>query len=127
MSEEIKALLGKTLTSVFIDNRSDAPDTIDFDTSDGERFRLFHSQDCCEVVSLAEVIGDIDDLIGSPILEAECVESERNAEPRPEEVDDSWTWTFYKLGTIKGSVTLRWVGTSNGYYSEAVDFAKVAT
>ena len=57
---------------------------------------------------------------------AECVseEDEELAEKKRGYVD-SHTWTFYKFATIKGYVTLRWYGESNGYYSEEVNFARI--
>ena len=89
---------------------------------DGERrFRMYHSQDCCEGVQVEDVCGDMDDLIGSPIVEAEEVTYCNEPTPDGQVGSDSYTWTFYKLGTAKGHVTIRWLGESNGYYSESVD------
>ena len=85
-----------------------------------------HVQDCCENVWVEEVVGNVSDLIGSPIIEAECVESSDDPDGFKHEYQpESQTWTFYKLGTAKGFVTIRWLGTSNGYYSERVDFIRV--
>lgn len=54
--------------------------------------------------------------IGSPLVMFEAVsEDDPNAA-------ESGTWTFYRVGTAKGGVTLRWYGASNGYYSESVSF-----
>ncbi len=117
-------LVGKTLTGGI---RDDDYDTLTFVTSDGERYQQFHSQDCCESVHIEEIVGDLDDLIGTPILLAEEVESENETPegmPSPQHAE-SYTWTFYKLATAKGHVTIRWLGESNGYYSESVDFRRV--
>ncbi len=115
----IDILKGKTLTEINV-----ATETINFHTSDGEHYQMFHSQNCCERVTVEDVIGDIEDLLNSPILEAEEVTSKDRQEWQEGE-PDSFTWTFYKLGTFNGSVTIRWYGRSNGYYSERVDFEKI--
>jgi len=128
---DFNVLEGKTLTKIIVraseDNASYAPDPGDneiyFTTNVGEVYRLYHEQNCCEDVGIESIIGDWNDLIGAPILLAEKV-TNRTDPPRPDEYgdSDSYTWTFYKMSTIKGSVTIRWYGESNGYYSEEVDF-----
>jgi hypothetical protein len=122
---EISELIGKTLTKI---DKGD--ESIIFYCDNGDKYKMFHWQDCCETVSIEDVNGDLDDLIGIPILLAEEVS---NYEPTSEEdikktkEDSEWgscTWTFYKLATIKGYVDIRWYGVSNGYYSEEVSFVK---
>lgn len=34
-------------------------------------------------------------------------------------------WTYFKLDTAKGGVNLRFIGSSNGYYSINMDFKKL--
>jgi hypothetical protein len=117
-----KELKGQIIKSI-VGLEKDSAEVI-FETDAG-RYIMYHSEDCCEDVSIEDVIGDVDDLIGSQILLAEKIESNKNPDGIEKEFqDDSFTWTFYKLSTIKGSVTIRWYGESNGYYSESVDFEK---
>lgn len=115
---DISLLVGKTLAEV----RQEGYDEIHFITASGEHYKLYHSQDCCESVTVESIVGDLSDLVGNPILQAEEVSSD---EPPPAGGYDSYTWTFYKLATIKGGVTIRFFGQSNGYYSESVDFVRL--
>lgn len=115
----IEALKGTTLKSVV-----EGCDEITFTTVDDRVFRMYHSQDCCESVVIDEIHGDLEDLVGSEIVQAEEVSNEE--EPPVPEYTDSYTWTFYKLATIKGYVTIRWFGSSNGYYSESVDVVEIS-
>lgn len=111
-------LVGKTMLSV----SNIADEEIVFECDDGSVYKLYHSQDCCECVTVEDICGDLVDLIGTPILSAEEATSE--TPPEGSEVCDVDLWTFYKLRTIKGSVDIRWHGSSNGYYSMAVDFER---
>lgn len=88
---------------------------------DNDEYVMYHDQDCCEAVSIDDIVGDINDLIGSPLTMAEEV-TNPDGLGRKDEYDESYTWTFYKFATNKGYVTIKWYGESNGYYSESVDF-----
>ena len=114
---DFKALQGKHLTRVVNKDNEE----ILFFCEDGSSFKLYHDQDCCESVTVEEIVGDLADLTGL-VVEAEEV----SGYVGPERKDaDSYTWTFYKLGTTNGSVTIRWYGESNGYYSESVTFTQL--
>lgn len=108
----VSQLIGLTLSSITgLENGSE---DVTFKSECGRQFLMFHDQGCCENVTLEDVEGDVSDLIGSPILMAEAPE-----------YADSYTWTFYRISTAKGWVVLRWLGESNGYYSESVDFGEI--
>jgi len=110
------ALLGKTLASA---TRTD--DELELVTTTGERWRFHHYQDCCESVTIESIDGSLDDLIGSPLVMAE----ETVRRPLDDARGETETWTFYRFATVKGYVTVRWHGTSNGYYSEEVTVSPV--
>lgn len=85
----------------------------------GDRvFKMLHFYDCYEDVWISDINGDLQDLVGVPILVAEAREEEDTTAP------ESGTWTFYTIRTIKGSVDITWRGHSNGYYSESIDFVE---
>ena len=116
----IEKLLGKTLTSINVDKEQEE---IRFTDTDGVNYRMFHIQDCCESVTIDDIEGDINDLIGSPITMAEEMCNTEDKMGKADDYVESFTWTFYKLATINGYVTIKWWGESNGYYSEEVGFA----
>lgn len=101
-------------------------DEMVFTADTGDAFKLHHWQNCCESVQIEDICGDLADLVGSPIVQADESESRDRPEGLNREYESvSETWTFYRIATAKGLVVVRWVGESNGYYSESVDFARL--
>ena len=110
----MQRMIGKVFTSVSQDGYD-----IWFKNEE-EEFHFYHDQNCCESVHIDDVVGELSDLVGTPILLAEEVSGEI-PEEFVENDYESVEWTFYKFATIKGYVDVRWFGTSNGYYSTSVN------
>ena len=109
---EIEHLIGKTPVSV----TTDEDEEIRFTLQDGTTVIFYHSQNCCESVWIDDICGDLEDLVGEPLTEAEEASEDGDGTNI-----ESQTWTFYRFGNNNASVVVRWCGESNGYYSESVD------
>lgn len=120
----ISELIGKTISRITSDD--ERKEYLVFHCYDGTIFVMDHAQDCCENVYIVDITGDLLDLIDSEILTAsedtnDTMDQDGN---KPEYDGDLNLWTFYNIATIKGHVTIRWFGASNGYYGVSVDFEK---
>ena len=109
MDENFNKIIGLTPSNITI---IDTQIKIVF--SDGSSCIFYHEQDCCEDVRIDDINGNFADLIGHPILVAE--------ERISTDDHESITWTFYTFRGVGGSVDVRWCGSSNGCYSESVNF-----
>jgi hypothetical protein len=117
MSDFVNAedFIGKTFTCI-----QDSVDEIIF-KSEEFTYKMYHHATGGGSVELEDVIGDFEDIIGNPILDA--YES-TNDTRKPDCNASTATWTFYHFATIKGSVCLRWYGGTHGYYAEEVSIFK---
>lgn len=123
---DVAVMTGLTMASVKRSTDAEENDTLEFESTCGRKFVLFHDRDCCESVTIDDIAGDLEDLVGSPLILSEEVSSaDMWYENSKEDGDESFTWTFYRFATAKGYVTVRWYGTSNGYYSESVSFREI--
>ena len=119
---DFETLKGKVIIQI---KGSVGSEEIIIKTSDGSEYKMYHNQECCESVEVIDIDGDLQELIGKEILLAEKVESGDGDLPSDYYEDYENLWTFYKLSTIDTSVTIRWLGSSNGYYSVSVSFEEV--
>lgn len=127
MTSEIKVtqydLVGKTIESIYL--KKDKTELI-FKTKCGSYFRFWHDDQCCEDVYIDDICDDLQDLINEKLTDAESVTKDINCRNELSSLrrhiwDDSFTWTFYSFGTEWNNIVIRWVGSSNGCYSEEVD------
>jgi|SRR6266404_374644 len=108
-------MIGRTFTS--IKGAKIYSDNLTFIATDGSEFNFYDGEAGLGnnvSVYIDDICGDITNLIGRPILQTECISNKNSDE----------TWTFYKFSTVKGTVTIKWRGTSNGYYSEEVSYSE---
>ena len=80
-----------------------------FFAEDGSVFEMYHDKNFCESVTVDDVCGDVDYLIGSEILQAETLVNYEwpYGVDKPMYESDSFTWTFNKIVTRKGYVDIR--------------------
>lgn len=103
---------GRVITS--IDGMNKDSEEVNIHFVDGGVLTLRHEQDCCESVDLQDFYGEDERGV---VLSFE----ERSADADDDEnVSESGTWTFYSIQTTTGEIWMRWLGESNGYYSESV-------
>jgi hypothetical protein len=112
---KLSDLQGKVIKSVV--GLSKDSEGVVVSTECGDQYLFYHEQCCCEQVWLADFEGDPYDLAGGTVLTAE-----ESSNTGVRQYGDTYTWTFYKIETTRGSLWMRWNGESNGYYSERVDF-----
>lgn len=124
----LEQMLGKTMTRVVRSRGLESEESIEFTADNGWRWRMHHDPSEYARVFIDDIVGDLSDLEGSPIVAEEAFSSESSHSRLPPQAvdDESYTWTFYKFATGKGYVTIRWYGTSNGYYSERARIIRVS-
>ena len=112
----IQDLVGQKIVRI---EKNDDNDRLLFYCENGRVYLMYHAQDCCESVSIDDINGELKDLIGWPVLSAEETSNSQEADGGRE------TWTFYHIRNFLTTVTIKWYGSSNGYYSEDVSFVEL--
>ena len=109
----LSELVGETIS--FVNGSEIGSDEVVILTASGKAIKIHHEPDCCETVLVEDV--DCDDIVGGLVISADLVDGESPS--LDDDYHDSYTWTFVKIDTSKGYLWMRWLGESNGYYSES--------
>ena len=105
-------MVGRVVKYVDIDH-----DQMKITCEDNSVFTFYHEQDCCECVYIADTEGEPMSLKGWKLLLVDMEATKESSWDR----DESKTTTVVKFVTDENTVSVKWIGESNGYYSESVD------
>jgi len=124
-NQRLSKKIGQIIKSVTVQNNDKTRESyLEFIFEDNQTL-LFAGCDagCGNEVftNIKDICGDLNDLIGSPLLIAE-----ERSQTSKDNVGEG-TWTFYEFATNKGSVSISWMGESNGFYSEKIDVLECET
>lgn len=120
---DFEVLKGQTVAEVIVDNEKSM---IVFVCKDGKRYALMHRQECCEEVTLEDFDAKmIENLPGHEILEAYGSSEAGEETEEMKEWGRSSTWTFFVIRTMLDTYTIRFFGSSNGYYSEDAELYEI--
>lgn len=112
------------LNELVVKEIDECGDEILIHTECGRTFRFYHDQDCCESVGIWDSKGDLKTLEGHKLVDVTWTVCDV-----PDDVEkqmyESYTWTEITFKTTEDTVVSRWLGESNGYYSESVYFSEV--
>tara|TARA_R100000951_G_scaffold113672_1_gene116162 strand:+ start:92 stop:463 length:372 start_codon:yes stop_codon:yes gene_type:complete len=105
-------MVGRVVKYVDVDH-----DQMKITCEDNSVFTFYHEQDCCESVYIYETEGEPMSLKGWKLLLVDMEATREDNAP----YDESRTTTVVKFITNENTVSVKWIGESNGYYSESVD------
>jgi hypothetical protein len=98
---QLDGFIGRTLTSITCEPGGKE---MFFKFDDGHDYKMYHPQFLCETVFLHGFVGDLNNLIGTPIISAEKMDTDDIHR------EDSVHPVFsYRLRTAMGAVDFNWV------------------
>ena len=113
----LSELVGEVIATVQGGNKED--DFCILTTVSGKAIKIYHDQHCCEEVQIEDE--ESDDIVGGVVHFAAFVDGISGGKSKNWQDGYTCTWSFLKIETSKGSIWQRWLGESNGHYSETVD------
>jgi hypothetical protein len=122
--KKFEDLKGQTIISYNLIKADDSAkiyqDELHLHCESGKTLILTHQEQCCEHVYVEDICGDFSSIMNTPVLKASVVTQDGAYNDDPC-YDEETLWTFYNVSTLTGDMTIRWLGSSNGYYSVEVD------